>query len=222
MPNKPLFECVDCHQLLEETRFYKRSDRPKGITSICKDCDRKRRAEWGARNREYIIRRNAEYRKENRDKILEQKRQHYRDNRDRLLAQHHEWYLSNREREIQKKRQFYTDNRDVCLRIKHESYVRTKPQVYLRRHVEKQRRRSVLAQCYGSYTVSEWTQLLDYFGHQCLACRSMIRLSADHVIPLSRGGSNSIDNIQPLCVRCNASKGKKIIDYRSAYAINAA
>ncbi len=222
MSKKSLFECVACHQLLARTQFYKRSDRPKGIASICKDCDRKRRADWGARNREYISRRNAEYRRENREQILEQKRKHYWDNRDRLAAEHREWYFSNRDREVQKKRQFYTDNRDPCLRMKHESYVRTKPQVYLRRHVEKQRRRSVLAQCSGSYTVSEWTQLLDYFGHQCLCCGSDQRISADHVIPLSCGGSNDLDNIQPLCVKCNASKGKKIIDYRSAYAINAA
>jgi 5-methylcytosine-specific restriction endonuclease McrA len=39
-------------------------------------------------------------------------------------------------------------------------------------------------------------------------------LEADHVVPLTKGGSDSISNIQPLCGSCNRKKFVNIIDYR--------
>jgi 5-methylcytosine-specific restriction endonuclease McrA len=39
--------------------------------------------------------------------------------------------------------------------------------------------------------------------------------SLDHVIPLSKGGKHSYDNVQLLCLECNLSKSNKIIE-RSA------
>lgn len=78
----------------------------------------------------------------------------------------------------------------------------------------------------GSHTEEQWQALLKICGHQCLCCKSKPRridrasiLTKDHVIPIIRGGSNSIENLQPLCMTCNARKGTKAIDYRDAVAI---
>jgi 5-methylcytosine-specific restriction endonuclease McrA len=74
----------------------------------------------------------------------------------------------------------------------------------------------------GSYTPKEWISLKEYFNCRCLRCgRHETELSRplqqDHVIPVSKGGNNWIDNIQPLCCDCNGmgGKGTKTIDYRS-------
>jgi len=76
------------------------------------------------------------------------------------------------------------------------------------------RRRAIIKNA-GSYTAEEWNDLLARYNYTCLCCGRVDRpLTADHVIPLSLGGSNSIDNIQPLCQRCNSTKGIRYIDYR--------
>ncbi len=43
--------------------------------------------------------------------------------------------------------------------------------------------------------------------HRCVKCGAAENLHIDHVIALSRGGSNDIDNLQVLCRDCNLRKG---------------
>lgn len=66
----------------------------------------------------------------------------------------------------------------------------------------------------GSFTRQEWLALLDFYGGVCLSCGSDTDISADHVVALANGGTNTLDNIQPLCRPCNSKKHVKTIDYR--------
>lgn len=66
----------------------------------------------------------------------------------------------------------------------------------------------------GSHTQEEWEELKLRYGNKCAHCgtpSSIKPLTKDHVYPLSKGGTHFINNIQPLCKKCNSSKGAKII-----------
>jgi hypothetical protein len=47
-------------------------------------------------------------------------------------------------------------------------------------------------------------------GGRCVECSTREKLCFDHIVPFSRGGSNSVRNIQLLCESCNLSKGNRI------------
>lgn len=59
----------------------------------------------------------------------------------------------------------------------------------------------------------DWDEVLKEQGDVCLVCRSP-EITVDHICPISKGGNNSKDNLQPLCRSCNSSKGANTIDYR--------
>ena len=42
---------------------------------------------------------------------------------------------------------------------------------------------------------------------RCMKCGSKKNLEIDHVVPLARGGSNRLENLQLLCQSCNRMKG---------------
>ena len=122
-----------------------------------------------------------------------------------------EWQRLNPEKALERLRRFHRNNPD-----KDSEYGRRWRKNNRRTAAARQsRHRTKKSAAGGSHTAAEWYALVNHYGNKCLCCgRADAKLTADHVVPVSKGGTSNIDNIQPLCGACNSSKGDKGTDYR--------
>jgi 5-methylcytosine-specific restriction endonuclease McrA len=71
----------------------------------------------------------------------------------------------------------------------------------------RRRERSIV----GSHTYDEWQTVLELFAYACAYCGCDIKgcVTKDHILPVSAGGTDDIENVVPACRRCNSRKGAK-------------
>lgn len=134
----------------------------------------------------------------------------YKDRRRRYKAEHREEFR-------QYNKEWRTNHPDLYreyikrFAILHPDRIK---EINMARYIKRRGRKAAAE---GYYTPEEWRVLKTQYNFKCLCCGKQepsIKLTVDHIIPLSKGGSNKIDNIQPLCGSCNSRKGAKTIDYR--------
>lgn len=52
--------------------------------------------------------------------------------------------------------------------------------------------------------------LIERDGYECAKCGEVDNLSIDHIMPLSKGGSDELDNLRLLCRKHNSAKGDSV------------
>lgn len=72
-----------------------------------------------------------------------------------------------------------------------------------RTDLERRRARAATA------TKQHRSTVFDRDGHRCRLCGSTDNLVLDHIVPISKGGSDDIGNLQTLCWSCNSRKGAR-------------
>ena len=132
-----------------------------------------------------------------------------------------QWSAEHKERRASRSEQVREYNRKY--RQEHAAEVRQASKKWRAEHPEQYReitrgvdahRRARKLGAEGRHTMREWRAVLARYDSRCLACGATEHIQQDHVVPLVLGGSDYIDNIQPLCRRCNARKQSRYRDYR--------
>lgn len=162
-----------------------------GYTSPCKECKRLASKKYHEEHREYFSLKTKQWRKENTEYNAARCKKWLKENEDHIK----EW-------RVEYSKKYRSVNKDKIY-----SYVR--------------KYRNVKLNAQGQHSENEWMRLVRLYNNLCLACgKTNIVLTRDHIIPLSKGGSDYIWNIQPLCQSCNSKKHVKKIDYRPKWIDN--
>lgn len=77
--------------------------------------------------------------------------------------------------------------------------------------------RMAQARAKARHSDAEWSAMVAAHGGRCVKCGTGdFDPVKDHILPIYQGGDDGIENIQPLCAKCNAAKGSEVTDYRIA------
>ena len=61
-------------------------------------------------------------------------------------------------------------------------------------------------------------QVMERDGYKCVWCGRTHVLNIDHIIPVSKGGPTTINNLQVLCNVCDSLKGNSILSKEEGLA----
>ena len=192
-----------------------------GLMDICHPCYR--RAYYLA-NRERMNAQARAYNAANVARIAERKAAKYAANREGVAIKARAYRLANPERGRALASRYYAAHREQII-AKSKAYTGTRPAEKLAAAVQKWRKanpaefreqcRRRRASKMGAYvTKADYAGVLAEYGMVCHLCGadipSMDDLDFDHVIPLSKGGAHTTENIRPSHRHCNRSKGAKL------------
>lgn len=191
--------CPSCNEDKPRSEFFSDRRNKNGLSSYCKAC---------------TAIRTTKYREKNRDKVnLWAREQTKRDTEKRIASG---WVPRRTGEEVKQHKKEYQKewrkNNLSRLADWFRNYRKKNPEYYRDADRKKKYKRRGAV---GSYTQAQFRELCERYGNCCLRCgRTDVKLTPDHVVPISKGGSNTIDNLQPLCMECNNWKRTQTIDYR--------
>jgi hypothetical protein len=162
----------------------------------------------------------------------ETKRQYRALNPEKTKQDNRTWYLKNKEKILERNREFRLNNPEYVKEYQ-DTYRRNhkgERTVYRLNNLEKfrsyTRKRIALKFSNGHEPYME-DNVIEKYGLECHICTEPIELSAsrkvgvgnwrkgfhiDHLIPLSKGGMDCLENVRPAHAECNLFKNAKIIN----------
>jgi 5-methylcytosine-specific restriction endonuclease McrA len=165
---------------------------------------------WREKNPDRAKEVQQQFKERNPDAASEASKKHYSKNTEKLKAKSNAWRASNREESRRHRRESYYRHRDKNLELMHRWQSENMGKVLDYQHARRAKK-----EANGIYKILD-KELQRILNGSCNYCGSKESIEIDHVIPISRGGSHGIGNLQPLCKKCNRSKSSRLmIEFRT-------
>jgi 5-methylcytosine-specific restriction endonuclease McrA len=207
--------CRGCGVEKSLAEFYKHPQMADGHLNKCKVCVRARAQKYRREHLEQYAQ--LEKARANLPHRIEARRKYQEEHKEEISEYKKRWAAENEECVSASKRSYCEREREEVL-ARSKKWAEDNPEKVRQAKTNNLRkRRAARHASRGNFTVEEIKLLCESYGNKCLACGDTEAvLEADHVVPLTKGGSDEISNIQPLCGSCNRKKFVNIIDYRSS------
>ena len=193
--------CTRCNQWKDASEFYKDRSKRDGLKSHCKTCHEAYKRGYRATPAARLLQERREYLR--RFSVVARPT-------DDLAARYQAWRARNAARRKahlrSMLRKWHAQHPSESRRWARENHETARASA--------QEQRAARAEAaINTLTPTEWQWLLERFDFRCAYCgQHGDGLTPDHVIPLSRGGNNSLSNIVPACGPCNLHKGARTPD----------
>lgn len=208
--------CAQCAVIRPIAHFTKCASAPDGHSYRCKTCDRKysdpvkakaRSDAWYAANKERRAAKTKAWTLANPVRVREMRRAYREANKEKIDAGIAKWQRKNpdRRRAIDRR---WAEKHPEQRRAISQNYRLKNPE---KMAAQRDARRARLQNAEGNYTAEDVRRIAIAQRRRCAYCRQKLGkpFHIDHIIALSRGGTNWPRNIQLTCVRCNLTKHAK-------------
>lgn len=193
--------CARCGKEMPFSMFAIDKSTSDGMSRYCVECKTKYKQEWYT---------------DHSDEVKEYSRQYYEEHREYYLQYSKEHPMNNPEY----KKQYYLKNKNVILdtgrrwrnnNVDKIRLYRKSERVRIMRKIYNINRIILKLNAEGTYTKDDVSDMLLFFDNKCAYTGMPLEESyhMDHIIPLSKGGTNYIWNIVPSNPSPNESKGAK-------------
>jgi 5-methylcytosine-specific restriction endonuclease McrA len=181
-------KCSKCGQEKDIEDFNKNKSKKDGRATECKLCkglqDLKYRNSHRDDNKSYQLK----YRKENKLELDLKKKDYVANNKPAHLKRQHAWYEKNKD--------------DIKTRV--SQYKKDHPEQYqMYSNKRLASKKTTIIEVFTNQDIK------NKYGDKCFYCNGLFE-HIDHYMPLSRGGSHTLENVRPSCKTCNLHKSNKL------------
>lgn len=214
--------CTKCgiEQPATTEYFNKGKNYKGGLKSECKKCLKSRTAQYTETNRTQLTKYAKNYYAKNKETINKRRSENnerakllYLKNKKQIAERSKQNYAKNKEHISELRKQWRDNNKEIIRTQKKQSYEANKEHVSEYKKANRdiyniinQRHRANKNCLPSNYSKQQWGTVKQYFNNKCAYCGSFSLLEIEHVVPVSKGGSFTADNIIPACKKCNTSK----------------